>query len=243
MHGALRNASCGHALSISAAPSLALNPLASTPAALLPQTCDGSGVKSGTTPSTCPQCSGSGQFVQAVRTPLGAFQQVSTCPRCEGTGQVFVPCEKCAGDGRVRESKRISLKVPPGEFGIRLFEPRLAPASSIGALLWPAGSATVPPSRKLERAGVDSGSKLRVRGEGNSGRRGGGNGDLFVQISVKDHPELRRDGTTIHSDVEVAFTEAILGTQVGKRVREGMHARLDSEGAAVCVWVCHAPLC
>ncbi|KAG1673275.1 hypothetical protein FOA52_002555 [Chlamydomonas sp. UWO 241] len=138
-------------------------------------TCEGSGVKSGTTPSTCPQCQGSGQFVQAVRTPLGAFQQVSTCPRCEGMGQVFVPCEKCGGDGRVRESKRIQLKVP---------------------------------------AGVDSGSRLRVRGEGNSGRRGGESGDLYVFIAVKDHPELRRDGTTIHSDVEISYVDAILGTQV-----------------------------
>ena len=52
--------------------------------------------------------------MQAVRTPLGAFQQVSSCPRCEGAGQVFVPCEKCGGDGRIRENKRISLKVPAG---------------------------------------------------------------------------------------------------------------------------------
>jgi DnaJ-class molecular chaperone len=39
-------------------------------------TCEGSGNKPGTTPVTCPQCGGSGQLVQAVRTPLGAFQQV-----------------------------------------------------------------------------------------------------------------------------------------------------------------------
>ena len=84
------------------------------------QTCDGSGVKSGTSPSTCPQCQGTGQFVQAVRTPLGAFQQVSSCPRCEGVGQVYVPCEKCGGDGRIRENKRISLKVPSGVTRVRL---------------------------------------------------------------------------------------------------------------------------
>ncbi|GAX84813.1 hypothetical protein CEUSTIGMA_g12234.t1 [Chlamydomonas eustigma] len=138
-------------------------------------TCDGSGVKSGTSPSMCPQCNGSGQFVQAVRTPLGAFQQVSTCPRCEGAGQVFVPCEKCGGDGRIRESKRISLKVP---------------------------------------AGVDQGSRLRVRGEGNAGRKGGENGDLYVYITVKENAELRREATTIHSDVEISYADAILGAQV-----------------------------
>ncbi len=63
-------------------------------------------------------------------------------------------------------------------------------------------------------AGVDSGSRLRVRGEGNSGRRGGESGDLYVFISIKDHGEMRREGTTIHSDVEISYVDAILGTQV-----------------------------
>ncbi len=63
---------------------------------------------------------------------------------------------------------------------------------------------------------MDAGSRLRVRGEGNAGRRGGENGDLYVYISIKDHPELRRDGVTIHSDVEVSYVDAILGTQVGR---------------------------
>jgi hypothetical protein len=76
--------------------------------------CEGSGVKPGTTTSSCPQCGGSGQVISAVRTPLGAFQQVSVCPRCEGSGQIFIPCEKCGGDGRIRETKRIALKVGGG---------------------------------------------------------------------------------------------------------------------------------
>ena len=80
----------------------------------VPQTCEGSGVKAGTTPSSCPQCQGTGTVIQVVRTPLGAFQQVSGCPRCEGGGQIFIPCDKCSGDGRIRDSKRISLKVPAG---------------------------------------------------------------------------------------------------------------------------------
>ena len=62
-------------------------------------------------------------------------------------------------------------------------------------------------------AGVDAGSRLRVRGEGNVGRRGGEPGDLYVFISVKAHPQgLRREGTTIHSEVEISFVDAILGT-------------------------------
>jgi DnaJ-class molecular chaperone len=67
---------------------------------------------------------------------------------------------------------------------------------------------TVPP-------GVDTNSRLRVRGEGNAGRNGGPPGDLYVFIIAKDHPELSRDGVDIHSDVEINYVDAILGTQVG----------------------------
>lgn len=80
-------------------------------------------------------------------------------------------------------------------------------------------------------AGVDSGSRLRVRGEGNAGRRGGESGDLYVFISVKDHPELRREGTTIHSDVEISYVDAILGTQVGHK---GAVGGLGVDGR--CAW-------
>ena len=57
------------------------------------------------------------------------------------------------------------------------------------------------------------GSRLRVRGEGNAGRRGGETGDLYVFVSVKDHPAgLKRDGTTIHSEIDIPYVDAILGT-------------------------------
>ena len=50
------------------------------------------------------------------------------------------------------------------------------------------------------------------------GRRGGEPGDLYVFISVKPHPAgLKREGTTIHSDVEISFVDAILGTTVKVR--------------------------
>ena len=65
-------------------------------------TCSGSGVKAGTSASTCGTCKGQGQVVQAVRTPLGMFQQVANCPTCGGSGEQFTPCGTCQGDGRVR---------------------------------------------------------------------------------------------------------------------------------------------
>jgi molecular chaperone DnaJ len=63
--------------------------------------------------------------------------------------------------------------------------------------------------------GIDNGARLRVKGEGNAGRRGAPPGDLIVYIRVKDHPELRREGIDIHSDIDISYVDAILGSQVG----------------------------
>jgi DnaJ-class molecular chaperone len=62
--------------------------------------------------------------------------------------------------------------------------------------------------------GCDNGSRLRVRSEGNSGKKGGETGDLYVYLAVKEHPEMRREGTTIHTDVDISYLDAILGANV-----------------------------
>ncbi len=138
-------------------------------------TCDGSGAKPGTTPSSCSTCGGQGQVMTTARTPLGDFRQVATCPACRGSGEISTPCTSCSGDGRVRKSKLISLKVP---------------------------------------AGVDSGSRLRVRSEGNAGKRGGPPGDLYVFINVRLDPNLKRDGNNILISTSISYVDAILGTTV-----------------------------
>lgn len=145
--------------------------------------CTGSGVKAGTTATTCSACGGQGQVMTVQRTPIGAFQQISTCPECEGSGERATPCNTCGGDGRVRRTKKISLNVPPG---------------------------------------VDNGSRLRVRGEGSSGRKGGSQGDLYVFVRVKEHADLRREGLTVHSDVSVSYVDAILGTTVKVTTVDGL---------------------
>ena len=66
------------------------------------KTCSGSGVKAGSTPTTCDTCKGQGQVTQVTRTPLGMFQQVGICPTCGGSGEQSTPCGTCQGDGRVR---------------------------------------------------------------------------------------------------------------------------------------------
>ncbi|XP_074265284.1 chaperone protein dnaJ A7A, chloroplastic-like [Silene latifolia] len=61
-------------------------------------------------------------------------------------------------------------------------------------------------------AGVDAGSRLRVKGEGNAGRKGGPSGDLFVVIDVIPDPVLKRDDTNILYSCKVSYIDAILGT-------------------------------
>lgn len=73
--------------------------------------CNGSGAKSGSRPSPCTTCGGIGQ----VRMQQGFFSVQQTCPTCRGRGSVITdPCGKCHGQGRVEETKTLSVKVPPG---------------------------------------------------------------------------------------------------------------------------------
>ena len=74
-------------------------------------TCNGSGAKKGSTPADCPTCNGVGQ----VRMQQGFFSVQQTCPQCRGQGKVIKdPCNTCGGQGRIRDTKTISVKVPPG---------------------------------------------------------------------------------------------------------------------------------
>ena len=74
-------------------------------------TCSGTGAKAGTSPVTCTGCGGRGQ----IRYSQGFFAVSRTCPQCGGAGQVIKdPCATCAGAGRIRETKKISVKIPAG---------------------------------------------------------------------------------------------------------------------------------
>jgi len=73
--------------------------------------CNGSGAKKGSTPVTCTTCGGVGQ----VRMQQGFFSVQQTCPNCRGKGKMISdPCTSCHGQGRVEETKTLSVKVPPG---------------------------------------------------------------------------------------------------------------------------------
>ncbi len=135
-------------------------------------TCHGSGARPGTSPTTCQTCHGSGQ----VRIQQGFFSVQQTCPTCRGAGTVIAdPCPQCHGEGRVREHKRLKVKIP---------------------------------------AGVDSGDRIRLAGEGEAGVNGGPPGDLFVQVRVRPHQIFERDGADLYCDVPVSFATAALGGEL-----------------------------
>ena len=80
--------------------------------------CGGSGLKPGTSPTTCPHCRGKGETQQTQ----GFFTFRSTCPKCGGHGKVIEsPCYRCNGQGRIAKRAQVAVQVPPGiEDGVRL---------------------------------------------------------------------------------------------------------------------------
>jgi molecular chaperone DnaJ len=63
-------------------------------------------------------------------------------------------------------------------------------------------------------AGVDNGSRLRLQGEGEPGRHGGPPGDLYVVLTVEDHPLFERQGQDLMTTVEIGFVQAALGDRI-----------------------------
>jgi len=117
--------------------------------------CSGSGSKPGTSPKTCPTCGGAGR----VRASQGGFFHIErTCPACHGRGEVVSdPCAKCAGAGRVNQTRTLSVNIPSGiEDGTRI---RLAGEGEAGVRGGPAGDLyiflSLKPHAFFQRDGAD----------------------------------------------------------------------------------------
>ena len=136
------------------------------------KTCKGSGAAAGSQPTACIQCGGTGQISRSQ----GFFSIRSTCDYCHGQGVVITnPCKTCAGHGRVKVRKKISVNIP---------------------------------------AGVDTGSRPKISGEGEAGIKGGPAGNLYVIMEVEPHPLFDRHGDDILCEVPIPFTTAALGGQI-----------------------------
>ena len=139
------------------------------------------------------------------------------CQSCKGTGARPgtdpSKCGTCKGSGQVRRAQRTML----GSFTQITTCPDCGGTGEVITSLCVEchGKGQVRKSHKVEvkiPAGVDTGNSLRIPKAGDAGEKGGAPGDLYIFISVKDHPLFQRDGADIHYKVLMTFSKAALGT-------------------------------
>lgn len=138
---------------------------------------------------TCTRCSGSG--ADPGTSPVA-------CPTCHGRGEVLYQqgflsirrtCSSCGGAGQI-------VRTPCTEcrgHGVRQTQKKL--------------KVNIP-------AGVDTGTRVRLAGEGQAGFHGGPSGDLYVFIRVKEHAFFEREGNDLHCTIPLNVAQAALGCEV-----------------------------
>jgi molecular chaperone DnaJ len=152
--------------------------------------------------------------------------RMAKCDRCDGTGAQsssdIKTCETCHGSG-------IEKRVQRTVFGIFQQTATCSKCHGQGTVIknpCPVcdGDGIVKKNVKLEieiPKGADNGTKLRLKGEGEAGEKGGHPGDLYVIIHVEEHDTFRRDGDDISIEVPISFTQACLGCEMEVPTLEG----------------------
>ncbi len=144
---------------------------------------------------------------------------LETCSTCSGSGAKPGTrprtCATCGGSGQVRRATR----TPFGSFTQVSVCPTCNGAGQVieERCETCGGSGQNQITKKLKitiPSGVDTGTRLRVSGEGDAGQRGGPPGDLYVYLFVQEDPEFRRDGINILSEIKVSYLQAILGCRL-----------------------------
>ncbi|MBP8227061.1 MAG: molecular chaperone DnaJ [Pararheinheimera sp.] len=145
---------------------------------------------------SCDVCDGSG---------AKKGTQAKSCPTCHGAGQVTMrqgffavqqTCPTCSGRG----------KIIPDPCTKCHGDGRVEKTKTL--------SVKIP-------AGVDTGDRIRLAGEGEAGQFGAPAGDLYVQVHVKDHPIFVRDGNNLYCDVPISFSTAALGGEIDVPTLDG----------------------
>ncbi len=148
----------------------------------------------------CPDCSGKGAKSEG---------DIETCSECRGTGRVMVKqqtilgymqtqrtCQSCRGAGKIIKN----------------------PCSNCN------GKGRIKINKKLEvniPAGIDDRQNIVLRGQGSAGVRGGVNGDLIIEVRVKEDKIFERNGNNIYCEVPISFAEAALGADIDVPVLGG----------------------
>jgi len=151
---------------------------------------------------------------------------LETCTTCNGSGAKpgTKPrtCTTCGGSGQVRRATR----TPFGSFTQVSTCPTCGGAGQVIEEKCDSchGAGVVQKSKNLKitiPAGVDSGTRLRVSGEGDAGQKGGPAGDLFVYLFVQSDSEFEREGINILSTIQISYLQAILGDKVTVETVDG----------------------
>src|SRR5580700_1414546 len=138
--------------------------------------------------------------------------KLNECETCHGTGAAKgsspVTCDTCGGAGQVRVSQ--------GFFQLQQTCPRCRGSGTLvkNPCDTCLGQGRVRRQKKLAvkvPAGVDTGDRIRLSGEGEAGRNGGPAGDLYVEIQVREHPIFERDGEHLSCELPVSFATTALG--------------------------------
>ncbi len=137
------------------------------------------------------------------------------CTTCKGSGAKKgsspVSCPTCAGHGQVRMQQgffSVQQTCPQCRGQGKIISDPCGPCRGQGRVR---DSKTI--SVKVPE-GVDNGDRIRLSGEGEAGENNGPAGDLYVHISVKDHPIFVRDGTDLYCDVPISFAAVALGGEL-----------------------------
>lgn len=151
-----------------------------------------------------------------------AFEVEENCETCQGRGAEKgsqpVNCNTCGGSGQVVTRQ--------GFFTMATTCPQCRGEGQIikNPCRECKGSGRTPQARKISvniPPGVDTGTRLRITGEGEGGYRGGPPGDLYVEVRVKSHDVFARKGEHLYAELAVSYVQLILGTEIPVPTLEG----------------------
>ena len=151
-----------------------------------------------------------------------------TCDLCAATGSADKSgpsvCSSCNGHGKVRSTSGFfSIERPCptcGGEGSLIKNPCLKCSGTGQVKKQKTISVTIP-------AGVDTGTRIRIAGEGEPGQRGAGNGDLYIFVEVQKDKLFEREDENIFCQIPISITTAILGGEVEIPTIDGKRARLS----------------
>ncbi|MFS8524034.1 MAG: molecular chaperone DnaJ [Limnochordales bacterium] len=177
------------------------------------------------------------EFEEAVFGAERTFEvpRRETCSRCHGNGAEpgtpIVTCPDCGGTGQVRHARQ----TPFGQFvtattcgrcgGEGKFPEK--PCTRCG------GRGITEERRRIRvriPAGIDTGYRIRLSGEGDAGQRGGPPGDLYLRVRVRPHKLFVREGADIILEQPISFVQAALGAEIEVPTLEGTHKLTIPEG-------------